>query len=299
MEPPARIGVFPDPQARDRYLATYEAALAASPTPVETCDVETRFGATRVYRHGPENGSPIVLLHAFWATAAMWAPNVTALAAHHPVYCLDVIGQPGASVQTAPVRTPQDCATWLQDVLIARDMRGVHLAGCSYGGWLAFNQAIHAPERLATITLIEPANVFARSRARFKPTVVTLLPAAPRKLTRRAMAWAFGNPAIGDPMHPIVDLIVAGAHDFRALGTSPAPRYPDDSVLASLHMPTLVLLGGRSVLTDAGAAANRARRLLPAGQVELWPTASHAVAAEQPDEVNNRILSFLRSDSRQ
>jgi pimeloyl-ACP methyl ester carboxylesterase len=295
MELPAGLGVFPDGQAKDRYFVAYETAMAAGPEPVETCDVETRFGMTRVYRFGPEDGSPIVLVPAFWATAAMWAPNVGALAAHHPVYCLDVLGQPGASVQTMPLRTPQDCAAWLDDVLTARDLRGVHLVGWSYGGWLAFNQALHAPERLATITLIEPANVFAPPSAKFKLTVVTLLPISPRKLTRRAMAWAFGNPAVGDPMHPIVDLIVAGAHDFRALGTSPAPQYPNDSVLASVHTPTLVLLGGRSVYHDAVAAATRARRFLSEGEVELWPTASHAVAAERPDEVHDRILSFVQN----
>lgn len=295
MEAPARVGVFPDARAKERYFAVYEMAMAAGPEPVETCYIETRFGVTRVYRHGPEGGAPIVLVHAFWATAAMWAPNVGALSARHPVYCLDVLGQPGASVQTTPLRTPQDCADWLDDLLAARELGNVHLVGCSYGGWLALNQAIHAPERLATITLIEPANVFARSSVKFKPTVLALLPVAPRQLTRRAMAWAFGNPAIGDPMHPIVELIVAGAHDFRALGTSPAPRYPNDSELAALRIPTLVLLGGRSVYHDAAAAAARARRLLPAGQVELWPTASHAVAAEYADEVNSRILSFAQN----
>lgn len=286
--------MFPDARAKERYFAVYETAMAAGPQPAEICNLETRFGVTRVYRHGPEGGSPIVLLPAFWATAAMWAPNVGALSARHPVYCLDVLGQPGASVQTAPLRTPHDCADWLDDVLAPRELRGVHLVGCSYGGWLAFNQAIHAPERLATITLIEPANVFAQSSVKFKPTVLTLLPMAPRQLTRRAIAWAFGNPAIGDPMHSIVELIVAGTHDFRALGTSPAPRYPSDSELAALHIPTLVLLGGRSVYHDAAAAASRARRLLPAGEVELWPAASHAVAAECADDVNSRILRFTQ-----
>jgi pimeloyl-ACP methyl ester carboxylesterase len=184
-------------------------------------------------------------------------------------------------------------------VLTSLDLRGVHLVGCSYGGWHTFNQAVHAPERLAAITLIEPANVFARPSVKFKLTVLALLPGAPRKLTRRAMAWAFGNPAVGDPMYPIVDLIVAGAHDFRALGTSAAPVYPNDAVLAALRIPTLVLFGGRSVYHDAVAAEARARQLLPAGQVELWPTATHAVAAEHPDEVNNRILGFVQSVDRQ
>jgi len=47
-----------------------------------------------------------------------------------------------------------------------------------------------------------------------------------------------------------------------------------DAVLAALRIPTLVLFGGRSVYHDA-------------------------VAAEHPDEVNNRILGFVQSVDRQ
>lgn len=294
MTPPARIGVFPDAQAKQRYFDTYDTAIAQCPTPVETLDVDTRFGATRVYRHGPDRGAPIVLLPAFWATSAMWAPNTAGLAVDHPVYSVDPIGQPGASVQTTALRTPRDCADWISDLLTALKLVEVHLIGCSYGGWLAFNQALHTPERLGTISLLEPASVFAHSSVGFKLTAPTLIPTAPRKLTRRAIARAFGNPTRGDPMNPIVDLIVAGAHDFRALGASPAPKYPNDATLRSLQVPTLVVFGGRSAYHHGHAAADRARSLLPDGEVELWRTASHAVSAEMPIEVNSRVLQFIR-----
>jgi len=295
MRPPTPIGAFADASAEARYFATYRAAMAAMPPPVSTEDVPTAFGAVRTYRHGPATGSPIVLLPAFWATAAMWSPNIADLAEDHPVYTLDTLGQPGASVQTAPIRTAADCAAWLDDVVTALGLHDVHLVGCSYGGWLAFNQAVHSPERLATVTLIEPANVLARRSARFRCSVVALLPVVPRGLTRRVMAWALGNPTVYEPMHSIAELIAAGAHDYRALGTSPAPGYPSDDELRSVQTPTLTLLGGRSVVQDYAAAADRARDLLAAGEVELWASASHAVSAQVPAEVNRRILNFVRA----
>ena len=34
-----------------------------------------------------------------------------------------------------------------------------HLVGFSYGGWIAMNQAIRAPGRVASVTLLDPAGL--------------------------------------------------------------------------------------------------------------------------------------------
>ncbi|BBZ66133.1 hypothetical protein MINS_15620 [Mycolicibacterium insubricum] len=94
-------------------------------------------------------------------------------------------------------------------------------------------------------------------------------------------------------MHAIVDLIVAGAHEFRGLGSSPAPSCPSDAELKSVTVPTLVILSGRSRYHDAHGAATRARQHLMAGEVEIWPAASHSVAAEFAPEVDEAILRFI------
>lgn len=46
----ARVGVLPDAHAKDCYFAAYATVIAASPDPLETCDLGTRFGVTRVHR---------------------------------------------------------------------------------------------------------------------------------------------------------------------------------------------------------------------------------------------------------
>ena len=45
-------------------------------------------------------------------------------------------------------------------------------------------------------------------------------------------------------------------------------------------------------MLDAARAAARARNLLPRGQVELWPDASHAINGEYPDEIAEHAGSF-------
>jgi hypothetical protein len=52
--------------SRRRYLAVYEELRALSPPADVMHDVPTKFGAVRVYQHGPEGGVPVVLLHGFF-----------------------------------------------------------------------------------------------------------------------------------------------------------------------------------------------------------------------------------------
>jgi pimeloyl-ACP methyl ester carboxylesterase len=62
--------------------------------------------------------------------------------------------------------------------------------------------------------------------------------------------------------------------------------------LQSLDIPVLALIAGRSVMLDAARASARARNLLPHGQVELWPDASHAINGEYPAEIAATAAAF-------
>lgn len=293
MQAPAGIGFYYTAAGRERYLALYQRVAGFGPAPVESLDVPTGFGTVRAYRHGPVQGSaPIVLLPGGWATAASWAPNIAELAARHPVYSIDVLGQPGYSLQTFPVRSAADCACWLGEVLttLAPD-RPVHLVGASYGGWLAFNQAMRAPDAVKSVTLIEPANTLARFSARFVLGALTQAPGVPRTLTDRFYQWVLGGPS-QDPFTTLfAKLLTEGIRNYRAYVA--IPSYPSDAVLRSVRVPVLALLGGQSVVHNVASAQHRSQDLLPYGEAHVWPDATHGLPVEFVDEVNARILDFV------
>jgi pimeloyl-ACP methyl ester carboxylesterase len=87
-------------------------------------------------------------------------------------------------------------------------------------------------------------------------------------------------------------LIAAGLRDHRA--RTAAPRRLTDRQLEALALPVLVLLGGDSPVHDVRKAAERARRLVPRGRVEIVPGAGHGLFLDRPDEVGAALLSFLR-----
>ncbi len=281
------VGHFTNAQAQASYLSLYDETIAAIPGSPVTRDVPTTYGQVRVYRFGSASGTPFVLLHGRGATTAMWEPNIPALAAERTVYAIDSLGEPGRSIQTLPIRTSTDQAAWLTEVLDALAVERAHFAGVSGGGWLAFNQALHTPDRVATAALIEPAHVLARFSKKFLLGGLSLLPGIPQRYGDRFLAWVSGNP---DMTLPIAQLLTAGMRNYRM--ALPMPQYGSDALLRSLQVPVLALLGGRTVPHNPHEAARRAQSLIPHNQTEIWPEATHALSGEFPDQLNARLLKF-------
>jgi hypothetical protein len=75
------------------------------------------------------------------------------------VYGIDMPGDANPSVPHAPLTPPASCAAWLDELLAQLSGRPAHLVGFSYGGWVAMNQAIRAPGRVASITLLDSAGL--------------------------------------------------------------------------------------------------------------------------------------------
>lgn len=279
----ARVGRFRNDAARARYLEIYRSCLSALPAYDESFDSPTSFGTVRGYRFGGPAGKPVVLLPGRNAPTPLWAANLPGLLEHRTVYCLDLLGEPGLSVQTVPITGADDQAHWLDDVLVALRLDSVHLTGLSFGGWSVTNYALRMPQRVASLTLIDPALTFARIPLRtIAATIPLTVRGAPEPLRRRVLSWLAGGADVDDS-EPVARLIAAGSTDFEL--HQPLPTLFTDDDLRGLDLPVLALIAGRSAIHDAERAADRARNLLRHGRVELWPDASHAINGEFPDRI--------------
>ena len=102
-------------------------------------------------------------------------------------------------------------------------------------------------------------------------------------------SWIAGGAEVDDSLLE-AKLISAGSKDYVIRKAMPSAI--TDEQLRSLDVPVLALIAGRSVMHDAARAAARARNLLPRGQVELWPDASHAINGEYPDAIAKTAAAF-------
>jgi pimeloyl-ACP methyl ester carboxylesterase len=229
-----------------------------------------------------------VLLTGAGFNASGWYPHVAALAKHHPVYGIDMPGDANPSVARAPLTPPASCAAWLDELLSQLSDRPAHLVGLSYGGWVAANQALRAPARVASSTLLDPAG-FTKLDARFWwwLSISGLASLTPMPLRRRLARW-LDSPAMLE--RELMTVLWAGSRGFRM-----EPKFPailTDDELRAIDVPVLLITGARSALLTP--AESRARgSLMPHAEVAIVP-GSHG-GFSRIDELNDRIAAFIEA----
>ena len=131
------------------------------------------------------------------------------------------LGDPNPSILRAPLTPPESCAAWLEELLGKLSDRPAHLVGLSWGGWVAMNQAIRAPARVASITLLDPAGL-TKLDARFWWwfTISGLATLTPMPLRRHLARW-LDSPAMLQP--ELMTLMWAAIRGYRPAAPFDAP----------------------------------------------------------------------------
>jgi pimeloyl-ACP methyl ester carboxylesterase len=276
-------------------MVKYDAVLAEWPVPYEECDVDTDAGATHVIVCGPESAPPLMLLHGLTTTAVMWRPVIEALSASYCCYCVDTITEPNKSMLSRRTFGVAKLVGWLRQVLAALDVPSARVAGFSYGGWMAANLAVHAPDLVNRLVLVAPAATFAPIPVEFYFRVFSPGPLRSPAMAERAVQWLSSTP--GASSDPTLDLaltnLVSGR--FLRLGVT-SPTVLKDDVLRRISSPTTVLIGDRDVIYRGGplAALARAAKLIPNVTARALPGANHWLTVDCPRRLADELPLALR-----
>lgn len=280
--------MFKTSEGQARYFAAYDATMALWPVAVQSFDVPTSFGSTHVHACGPEDAHPLILIHGQAISSTMWYPNIGALSQTYRVYTPDILGDMGKSVQTRKFQLPTEFADWMCEVLDGLNIEQAHVAGLSYGGFIAARFALSFPDRVTKLILMAPASLLSIRPVFFLRLMGVLIPglsfASKQKLIL-GTASPQATPAIRQMMTP---------NDFRYSMYLP-PTFKDDQ-LRQLKTPTLLMMGDQEVIYNYKAAIARAKKFIPNIETAIIPGAGHASNFDQPEIVNQHILEFLKKD---
>jgi pimeloyl-ACP methyl ester carboxylesterase len=287
---------------RAKYLAAYDELLRKWPIAHEELLLPTRIGVTHVVASGLAHAPPVVLLHAFQATAMVWRFNVEALSRDFRVYAVDVIGQGGKSASARPVKSRGDFANWMSDLFDALGIVRASLVGSSYGGFLALSQASLTPERVHRVVMINPAGTFASFYPKLLRMILArstqgLLVALHLKAGRPApsIASTLGRNVVFTPEQAEwAHLVSLVAFNGQMRPNAIAPSVLSSAELQTIRAPALLLLGDNELLYDPHDVLRRAQARMAALEGKIIPGAHHIAAMAKPDEVDARIVEFLQ-----
>ena len=264
----------------ETFDAAYEALLGRWPRPVETLDVTTGLGRTRVHAAGDPGAPPVLLIAGGGACSPVWAAVAAGLAGEHRVLAVDVPGDAGRSA--APrvrVRRREQAADWLEEVLTGVGAERAAVVGHSYGAWLALVHAIHHPARVRRLVLLDPTDCFARLAPSYLVHALPLFLAPSAARHRAFLAWETRGRGVGEDAERMV------SHQGRpAALLRPSP--PTEADLGELRVPVDVLVAEHSRAHDTARLARRAHDLLPDATIAtLEGISHHQIPTERPEQL--------------
>lgn len=257
----------------------------------------------QLYARDVGEGTPLVLLHAFPLSSAMWLGQREQLAQRFRVITPDLRGFGGSVLGTEE----PSIDTMADDVVALLRSKGIGRAvigGLSMGGYVAMAICRRHPDRVRGLILADTKasadsdtarqnrqRVADRITAEGKVDVLAeeLLPNLVGPTTFRQRALVYGR------VRGLLQATPPAAAAWAQLAMAARP----DSIetLRGVKVPALVIVGSEDTLAteeDARAMVEA----LPNGVLQVIPRAGHLCAIEQPDLFNQTVTEFVTAVGR-
>lgn len=246
------------------------------------------------------NGTPLVLLHAFPLSNAMWRGQIDFLAKEFKVIAPNVRGI-GA---TSPFRgTPSieqmahDVAALLADMNLAQPMI---LCGLSMGGYVALAFARLYPQRLGALVLCDTqaAPDTPEARAKREENIEFAQSHSAPELLERMLPNLLGETTRAT-RPKVVEAVRQMANELEPqslVQLLQALRDRPDATphLEQIKVPTLILCGLEDTITPPEISKSLAQSI-PNSELHLIPQAGHLSNLERPQDFNKHMMAFLRT----
>lgn len=244
---------------------------------------------------GPADAPPVILLHGFPMSRAIWTPTMVALGSSLRAIAPDLRGHGAAPSPEEPASMEM----MARDVLALADKLGLRefgLAGHSMGGYVALALLRIAPERVTRLALVctraSADSPEAKVARRKQADMVQMdgVRALADLLVPKLLA-----PKTKDLVRAELRLVIESARVtgvVRALDAM-AARPDATDLLPRIKQPTLVVAGGEDAVMPR-AEQERMARAIPNGRIEVLEASGHVPMMEEPQKLASLLTSHFR-----
>ncbi|MCC5809228.1 MAG: alpha/beta hydrolase [Ectothiorhodospiraceae bacterium] len=252
----------------------------------------------------------VILIHGSASSSRLWSAFLATQEAGEHIVAPDLPGY-GHSSSTPGVSAHLQGLSTIRAAIdtLGEQQQPLDLVGHSYGGALALDYATSHPDRLRSLTLIEPTafnllrvlgdNAWGEIELLSREHIRLVEEGTPALAADAFMGYWIGKEAWNAMPEPrrqsIVGMMPTVAEEWRWM------RSPSDSRLAEyrgLGVPTQLILGSRTT-TAARRTLEILSQLLPAASVEHIAGAGHLSPLTHASVVNALIRRFVRRVEKQ
>jgi pimeloyl-ACP methyl ester carboxylesterase len=241
-------------------------------------------------------GRPVVFVHGFPHHRKAWAAQLRALVGHSRAIAVDL---PGFGESDMPERFAIDAwANGLARFLDALEIQRAIIAGLSMGGYvtLAFWR-LHRERVLALVLADTRAGADTEEgKQKRRETIELARHEGPTAVARALLPGMVGKstrerePSVVAAMRAMLE----SASVDSIVGASEAMMNRPDatSVLATIDVPTLIIVGEEDVLTPP-KESRAMHATIPGSRLEIIPSAGHVSNVERPAAFNQVLTEFI------
>jgi len=244
-------------------------------------------------------GLPVVFVHAFPLSRAMWAPQLTPLSSRCRTITVDLRGH-GESDAPLWCYTLDQFADDLRALLDHLSLSQAVFVGLSMGGYILFAFYRRFRERVKALVLADTraqADTEEGRTGRFN-LVQTASREGVSAVADSMMPKLFSQATLQgrpDLVRQARDIIEANTLSGIASDLMAMAQRPDSTtLLKEITVPTLVIVGEQDVATPPSDARLMADGI-PGSRLVVIPGAGHLANLEQPEAFNLALMEFLEA----
>jgi 3-oxoadipate enol-lactonase len=255
--------------------------------------------SAQIFYQAIGEGDPLLLLHGLGSSGDDWWLQIPALAPYFRLILPNLRGHKPSST----LRGPTSIFTLATDIAQLMDALGIaqaHVLGLSLGGLVAQLLAIHFPQRVRQLILV---NTFAH-----------LWPTSPREaytLARRVIVSKYLPPettakVVARDLFPKPDQAALRDEVLKRSGVNDVAsyRYLVDAIrgfdsrsqLDRIAAATLLVTGEQDAVVPRGCQQQLVRGIRKI-QWHIVRDSGHATPVDQPEEFNRVVLKYLKDDA--
>jgi pimeloyl-ACP methyl ester carboxylesterase len=243
-------------------------------------------------------GEPVIFLHAFPLNSAMWGPQLAATPTGWRAIAPDLRGFGASPEGTAAVYTMELMAGDVVGLMDRLELGRAVICGSSMGGYVAFEMWRLFPERVRALILCDTrAGPDSPEAARARERLAQSVEKEGNSVVVQAMLTRLVSTTTRYHHRGIVDTVKAMMEETapstiaRAL-RGMAVRRDSESLLRTITVPSLVVVGAEDAITGRGQSEFLARGV-PGARLATIDEAGHVPSIERPAEFDRVIAAFL------